>query len=109
MAVQLRNRQDSPQGKLELSDTSYFETGTKGELVMLSDGRLTYEIEVRWEEGSPTDGPAPIGSASWQGSAPLPAGETLVLYHRQQLVAGTTGLEGLEIHVLVTGWPVPPK
>jgi hypothetical protein len=70
---------------------------------------LENEIDVRWEEGSPTDGAAPQGSASWKGAAPLPAGETLVLSHRQQVIAGKSGLEGLEIYVLVTGWPVPPK
>gem|GEM_PF-6126459 len=105
----LRNRQDSSQGKLELSDSSYVEVGTKGELGPFAGG-LGYDIDARWEEGPTTDGTTPLGSATWRGShANFPPGETLVVSHRQQQIAGTTGSEGLEIYVFVTGWPAPAK
>ncbi len=110
VALMLRNRQDNPEGKIELSDVSYVETGTKGELTPSSDG-LRYQFDVRWEEAPPTEGAAPIGSVSWRGShSSIPAGETMVLSYRQQQVAGKDkGPEGLELYVLVTAWPVPSR
>ena len=106
----LRNRQDNPQGKLDISDSSYVETGTRGELVPSPD-LLTYAFDARWEEGPGTDGtPSPLGSTTWRGShANFPSGETLVLSYRQQPVPGPTGTPGLEIYVFVTGWSAAAK
>lgn len=110
VALTLRTRQDGLQGKTELSDASYVETGTRGELTPSFDG-LRYQFEVRWEEAPPTEAGAPLGSVSWRGShSSLPSGETMVLSYRQQLATGKDGgAPGLELYVLVTGWPVPAK
>ncbi len=96
-------------GTTENWTSSYIETGAKGELSATSEG-LRYELDVRWEERPTTDGTAPLGNASWQGShSTFTAGETLVLSHRQQQVDGEGSSQGLEIYVFVTGWPVPTK
>jgi hypothetical protein len=95
--------------KTETWRSMYNATGTSGQLVTTPDG-LQYRVEVLWDERPTADGTAPMGNTSWKGSySNLKAGETLVLSHRQQQVAGTEPIQSIEIYVLVTGWPVSAK
>lgn len=104
-AVVLRTRMSTA----ENWEMSYVETGTNGQLLARAEG-LEYDVRVRWEEDPGADGTTTVGSTTWKGSYPhVAAGETLVLSYRQQQVGAGAAVQGLEIYVLVTGWPLRAK